>query len=95
MINRVSVANRWRMIAKNETLSGWRRDWWQILPRDAAILGHSALREPRSLAAILDVAGDARRLRARRRDTMRRRRVSDDAILAWFGRSSEQPVGDA
>jgi GT2 family glycosyltransferase len=83
-INRLSVANRWRMIAKNELAAGWRRDWRPILARDVQILGFCALREQRTLLAILDVAGDAGRLRARRRDVMRRRRADDADVLRWF-----------
>lgn len=84
-INRLSVANRWRMIAKNELRAGWQRDWRSILGRDLQILGYCALREQRTLLAITDVAGDGARLRARRHDVMRRRRSDDDAMLGWFG----------
>jgi GT2 family glycosyltransferase len=92
-INRLSIANRWRMIAKNELAEGWRRDWRAILARDVQILGYCALREQRSLLAVMDVAGDAARLRARRRDVMRRRRADDDEVLDWFGREAERRVG--
>lgn len=90
-INRLSVANRWRMIAKNELAAGWRRDWRTILARDLQILGYCALREQRTLLAITDVAGDRARLRARRHDVMRRRRRDDDAMLAWFGSAPRAP----
>ncbi len=92
-INRLSTANRWRMIAKNELAAGWRRDWAAILARDVQILGYCVLREQRTLAAIADVVGDAERLRQRRHDVMRRRRADDDAVIRWFGRDSERPVG--
>jgi GT2 family glycosyltransferase len=92
-INRLSVANRWRMIAKNELAAGWRRDWRSIVARDLQILGFCALREQRTLMAVADVAGDAARLRARRRDVMRRRRADDDDVLDWFGQRSERRVG--
>ena len=90
MINRLAVANRWRMIAKNETPGGWRRDWGPIIARDIQILGFCALREQRSLLAIADVVGDAAALRARHRDVMRRRRADDDDVLGWFGGRSER-----
>jgi GT2 family glycosyltransferase len=83
-INRRSVANRWRMLAKNELGAGWRRDGPRILARDLGILGYAAVREQTTLAAVLDVARDARRLRAWRRDVMRRRAIDDDAMLRWF-----------
>ena len=92
-INRLSVANRWRMIAKNEVAEGWRRDWWAILARDAQILGYCALREQRTLLAVVDLFGDAARLRVRRQDVMRRRRADDEDVLGWFGRRSERRVG--
>ncbi|OGO54092.1 MAG: hypothetical protein A2Z32_13185 [Chloroflexi bacterium RBG_16_69_14] len=93
-INRLSVANRWRMIAKNELAEGWRRDWRAIIARDVQILGFCALREQRTLLAVVDVAGDAEGLRARRRDVMRRRHAADDDILGWFGHRSERRVGE-
>jgi GT2 family glycosyltransferase len=94
-VNRWSVANRWRMLAKNEIGLGWRRDGSAILRRDAQILGYCLLREQRTLGAILDVLGDAGRLRERRRDLMRRRVASDEEMVAWFGRVEQLPLGEA
>lgn len=91
-INRISVANRWRMIAKNETAAGWLRDWWAIGARDAGVLAYALVREPRTIGAVLDVFREAPRLRAWRRDIMRRRRAPDRAVIAWFGRQEELPV---
>jgi len=93
LINRLSVANRWRMILKNELASGWRRDWRAILGRDAQILGFCLLREQSSLLAVADVVGDGPRLRARRRDIMRRRKASDEEMLGWFRSDAERPAG--
>ncbi len=81
------------MIAKNELAEGWRRDWRAIIARDVQILGFCALREQRTLLAVIDVAGDTARLRARRQDVMRRRRADDDDVLGWFGHRSERRVG--
>ena len=83
-INRRSVANRWRMLARNELAAGWRRDGPRILARDIGIVGYAALREQTTLAAVVDVVRDARRLRAWRRDLMRRRVIDPAAMLAWF-----------
>lgn len=92
-VNRWSVANRWRMLAKNELGLGWRRDWTAILGRDAQILGYCLVREQRTLGAIFDVLGDVGRLRERRRDVMRRRVATDEEIVAWFGRVEQHPLG--
>ena len=92
-INRLSVANRWRMIAKNELAEGWRRDWQAIIARDLQIVGFCAMREQRTLLAVADVARGATRLRARRHDVMRRRRADDDDVLGWFGDRTERRVG--
>jgi GT2 family glycosyltransferase len=91
-INRQSVANRWRMLVKNETATGWLHDWWAIAARDAGIIGYSILRERQTLRAIPDVIRDAGRLRAWRSDIMHRRRAPDDDVLAWFGRREELPI---
>ncbi len=92
-INRLSVANRWRMIAKNELAEGWRRDWQAIIARDLQIVGFCAMREQRTLLAVADVVRDASRLRARRHDVMRRRRADDNDVLGWFGDRTERRVG--
>lgn len=91
-INRLSIANRWRMIAKNELSAGWRRDWRSIVGRDLQILGYAALREQASLLAVPEVVRDARRLRAWRREIMRRRVVDVHEMLAWFGDREELPL---
>jgi GT2 family glycosyltransferase len=91
-INRRSVANRWRMLLRNETAAGWRRDWPAILGRDAAIIGWCLVREWSSLPAILDVARDLGRLRDQRRSVARRRRASHEEVLAWFGRRVIEPL---
>ncbi|MEP6639940.1 MAG: glycosyltransferase family 2 protein [Chloroflexota bacterium] len=94
-INRISVANRWRMIAKNETMIGWASDWWAIGARDLGVLAYALFREPRTIGAVLDMVRDASRLRAWRRDIMRRRRTPDREVLAWFGRQEERPLQDS
>jgi GT2 family glycosyltransferase len=91
-INRQSLANRWRMIAKNETALGWRRDWVAILGRDIATLGYCLVREPSSLLAVGIVAADAGRLRAWRRHIARTRRALPEELLRWFGRVTAEPA---
>jgi len=94
-LRRRSVANRWRMLAKNELPSGWRRDWTSILWRDLQILGYAVLREQATLPAIVDVVRDARRLRDRRSDIMRRRVGTDASVLDWFGIDDQRPLDAA
>lgn len=91
-INRRSIANRWRMIAKNETMSGWRRDWHAILARDLITIGYCLFREPKSLVAIGDVIGARSRLRAWRQEIMLRRSASDAYVAEWFGRRAAEPI---
>lgn len=91
-INRTSVANRWRLIAKNEVPLGWQLDWAHILARDVAIIGYCWLRERNTLRALVDVVSDRGRLRRWRTNTMRRRRVSDAQMVAWFGRIEQLPL---
>jgi hypothetical protein len=82
------------MIARNETAAGWLRDWWAIGARDVGVLAYALVREPSTIGAVLDVCRDASRLRTWRRDIMRRRRVPDREVIAWFGRQEELPVLD-
>jgi len=91
-INRISLANRWRMIAKNETSSGWRRDWLSILGRDIATIGYCAPREQRTLLAVGDVALDAGRLTGWRRHIAQHRSADPDAVVQWFGRMESEPA---
>jgi len=90
-INRQSVANRWRMIGKNETSAGWRRDGPQIAMRDLLTVTYCLLREPRTLRAVVDVVASRHRLRAWRRDIMGRRTASDAYVAGWFGHRSAEP----
>ena len=85
-INRRSIANRWRMIAKNETRVGWTSDWPAITARDIATVAYCVLREQGSLAAVKDVIADRRQLRDWRRHVMARRSADDREVLEWFGR---------
>lgn len=92
VINRLSIANRWRMIAKNETNIGWSRDWPAIIGRDAVTIGYCALREQSSLAAIGDVFRDRNRLRRWRRQIMSRRTADAEWVADWFGRREESSL---
>jgi GT2 family glycosyltransferase len=91
-INRISLANRWRMIAKNETSFGWRHDWPAILGRDLATIAYCVLREQKTLLAVGDVAHDAGRLAGWRRHIARSRSADPDAVMQWFGRMQAEPA---
>lgn len=91
-INRRSIANRWRMIAKNETREGWRRDWYAIGVRDVATVGYCVLGEQSSLAAIADVIRDRGRLRRWRRQIQSRRLADAADVTDWFGRRDAVPL---
>ena len=91
-INRLSLTNRWRMIAKNETHEGWAADWAEIVGRDLAALGYCALREQRTLLSVFDLVRDRTRLRAWRRAIAAGRQVPAAEMLQWFGRRSALPA---
>jgi GT2 family glycosyltransferase len=94
-INRRSVANRWRMILKNETAIGCRADGLAILARDLLTLGYCTLRERQTLGAIADVLVSTPRIQSWRNDIMRRRRAPAEETLAWFGRQASLPLIEA
>jgi GT2 family glycosyltransferase len=81
---RYSVRNRYLMLLKNETSAGWRRDWAAILFYELQIAGYLLLREPRSLAAYVDVIRLWRATQRKRQELMRRWRVTGEETLAWF-----------
>lgn len=91
-VNRISVANRWRMIAKNETWLGWRTDWPAIIGRDLGILAYAAVLEQRTVLAVADAIASRRELAAWRRFIQSGRRVAPSEMLAWFGRQSALPA---
>ncbi len=91
VINMHSVKNRFLMRIKNMTRDLYRRNWVSITARDLLVVGCCLLREQTSLAAFWYVAKNWKRVRAKRREIMKRRRVNDEYIAAWF-RSS--PVSE-
>jgi GT2 family glycosyltransferase len=94
VINMHSVKNRFLMRVKNATAGLYRRYWLPMLARDLVVIAGTVLTEPRSLAAFWHAARCLPRALRRRRWIMARRRVSDDAIAAWFHSDPvAQPVG--
>lgn len=93
-INRLSLTNRWRMIAKNETNEGWKHDWTAIVARDLAAIGYCALREQRTLLSVGDLVRDRHELAAWRRAIQSGRRATAHGVLQWFGRRTALPADD-
>jgi GT2 family glycosyltransferase len=83
-INMHSVKNRFLMRIKNATPGLYRHCWLPMTVRDLAVVAGCLLLEPRSLPAFWRVAKCWPAAWERRREIMRRRRVSDRALMRWF-----------
>jgi len=83
-INMHSVKNRFLMRIKNATGGLYRSFWLPMTARDLVVLGASLFWEPSSLPAYWHLARCLPRTLHRRRETMRRRRVSDEELVKWF-----------
>ena len=84
VINMHSVKNRCLMRMKNITGDLYRRNWLSITTRDAVVIGCCLVRERTSLKAFWYVARNWKRVMAKRREIMSRKRVKDDYIASWF-----------
>lgn len=84
VINMHSVKNRFLMRIKNMTPALYRRYWLSITLRDLIVIGACLIWEWKSLPAFAFVIRKFRLTWAKRRDIMRRRRVPDQSIAAWF-----------
>ncbi len=83
-INMHSVKNRFLMRIKNATPGLYRHCWLPMTVRDLAVVAGCLLLEPRSLPAFWRVAKCWPAMTQRRREIMRRRRVSDSELMRWF-----------
>ena len=83
-INMHSVKNRFLMRIKNITPDLYRRNWAQIILRDLVVAGCCITREWTSLRAFWYIAANYRRFLAKRTEIMRRRKVTDEYMSAWF-----------
>jgi GT2 family glycosyltransferase len=83
-INMHSVKNRFLMRMKNITGDLYRRNWLSITARDIVVVGCCLVREQSSLKAFGYVAKNWRRVLAKRRHIMSRRRVTDEYLASWF-----------
>jgi GT2 family glycosyltransferase len=88
-INMHSVKNRFLMRIKNITPALYRRSWFSITARDVLVVGACLLHEHSSLKAFAFVLRSWKRMLAKRREIMARRRAPDDYMASWF---SFQPV---
>jgi GT2 family glycosyltransferase len=83
-INMHSVKNRCLLRIKNITKDIYRRNWLPISMRDGVVVLACLLHEVSSLKAFGLVASNFSRFKWKRQEIMRRRRVSDDYMAAWF-----------
>jgi GT2 family glycosyltransferase len=83
-INMHSVKNRFLMRIKNATPGLYRHCWLSMTARDMVVVAGCLFLEHRSLPAFWQVAKCWPTMWQRRREIMRRRRVSDRALMRWF-----------
>ena len=89
VINMHSVKNRFLMRIKNMTGHLYWRNWFSITARDLIVVSCCLLREQSSLRALYYIARNWSRVMEKRREIMRRKRVTDEYIAGWF---SYKPV---
>jgi GT2 family glycosyltransferase len=91
-INMHSVKNRFLMRIKNTSGGLYRRFWLPITLRDLLVIGGALVSEPASLPAFWHLAKCLPKALRERRIIMRRRRIDDATLAAWF---SFEPVAMA
>jgi GT2 family glycosyltransferase len=79
-----AVKNRYLLLARNETLAGWRRDWLPILWYDLEIISYLCLFERSSLAAFGLVNKLWPHLQQWRTEIWKRAKTSPEELLQWF-----------
>jgi GT2 family glycosyltransferase len=84
VINMHSVKNRFLMRMKNITGDLYRRNWFSITVRDVVVVSCCLVREQSSLKAFWYIAKNWKRVMAKRREIMSRKRVDDEYIANWF-----------
>jgi GT2 family glycosyltransferase len=89
--NMHSVKNRFLMRIKNTAGGLYRRCWLPATLRDLVVIGACFIYEPSSLPAFWHLAKCLPAALRKRREILRRRRVSDEELARWF-RSS--PVAE-
>jgi GT2 family glycosyltransferase len=81
-INYHSVKNRFLLRLNNMTGNLYRRDFWPITCRDAAVIGYVLVREWSSIPGLFYIARNLPRLLRKRRAIQLRRRADP---VNWFG----------
>ena len=89
IINMHSVKNRFLMRINNMTAPLYKQHFWAITSRDLIVAAGCFLREWSSLRAFVIILRDWRKSWRKRQEIMRRRRVDDAYMAAWF---APQPV---
>jgi GT2 family glycosyltransferase len=89
VINMHSVKNRFLMRINNMSGSLYRQHFFAITWRDAIVVAGCLLREWSSLRAFVILLRNWPKSWSKRREIMRRRRMSDASIAVWF---APQPV---
>ncbi len=89
VINMHSVKNRFLMRIKNIGGPLYRQNFFAITWRDLVVLSCCLLREHSSLKAFWYVARNWPRFVEKRREILKRKRVSDEYIASWF---ADEPV---
>ena len=84
VINYHSVKNRFLLRINNMTGGLYRRDFWPVTLRDAAVVGYVLAWEWRSIPALVYVIRHFPRLWRKRKKIQGRRRIDDSALLPWF-----------
>lgn len=85
LINYHSVKNRFLLRMNNMTPSLYRRDFWPITLRDAAVAGYVLLREWSSIPAFFYLIRHLPRLFRKRRAIQSRLRINPIELEKWFG----------
>jgi len=94
-INMHSVKNRFLMRIKNTSLGLYRRYWLPMIWRDALVVCGTIFTEPGSLAAFWHLAKCLPKALRARRVILRRRRIDDAALAAWFSfEPVAMPIGE-
>ena len=84
LINYHSVKNRFLLRINNMTRGLYRRDFWPVTRRDAAVVAYVFLREWRSIPALFYVARHFPRLWRKRLKIQGKRRIDESVLMRWF-----------